>query len=92
MSVAETIRAKLTEALAPQALDIADESARHRGHAGWRPGGETHFRVSVVAAAFEGKSRVERQRMIYGILAEELAEQVHALALETRTPAEAGTR
>lgn len=92
MSVAETIRAKLTEALAPQALDIADESARHRGHAGWRPGGETHFRVSVVAAAFEGKSRVERQRMIYGILAEELAEQVHALALETRTPAVAGTR
>lgn len=92
MSVAETIRAKLTEALAPQALDIADESARHRGHAGWRPGGETHFRVSVVAAAFEGKSRVERQRMIYGILAEELAELVHALALETRTPAEAGTR
>jgi len=88
MSVAETIRRKLTDALAPTRLEIEDESARHQGHAGWRPGGETHFNVTVVSAAFDGKSRLDRQRMVYDILAEELAGQVHALALSTRTPAE----
>lgn len=88
MSVTETIRTKLTNALSPARLEIEDESAKHRGHAGWQPGGETHFNVTVVSAAFEGKSRVDRQRMVYEILSEELAGQVHALALSTRTPAE----
>lgn len=89
MTVAETLRRKLQDALAPSVLEIEDESAKHKGHAGWRPGGETHFRITVVATVFEGKSRVERQRMVYDVLRDELADRVHALALATRTPAEA---
>jgi BolA family transcriptional regulator, general stress-responsive regulator len=88
MKVAEAIRTKLTAALAPAKLTIVDESHRHAGHAGARPEGETHFQVVVVASAFEGKSRVERQRMIYGVLAAELADRVHALSLQTLTPDE----
>jgi len=89
MSVAADIERKLTEALAPSRLAVEDESQKHEGHAGWRPGGQTHFNVTVVSAAFDGKSRVDRQRMVYEILAEEMAGPVHALALTTRTPAEA---
>lgn len=89
MSIAERINQKLTEALAPSVLEVVDESAKHKGHGGWREGGETHFHVTVVADAFEGKSRVERQRMVYALLADEMAERVHALALTTKTPAEA---
>lgn len=87
---ADRIRRKLTDALAPARLEVNDESHRHAGHAGARPEGETHFDVTVVSAAFEGKSRVERQRMVYALLADELAERVHALALTTKTPAEIG--
>lgn len=90
MKVAEAIRTKLTAALAPAKLTIIDESDRHAGHAGSRPEGETHFQVVVVASAFEGKSRLERQRMIYGVLAAELADRVHALTLKTLTPEEDG--
>lgn len=89
MSVAETIRAKLTAALAPQALDVVDESHRHVGHAGSRPEGETHFRVTIVAAAFEPMARLERHRSVNAILAAELSGPVHALALSALTPAEA---
>lgn len=89
MTVADRLRRKLTDALAPTQLVVEDESAKHKGHAGWRPGGETHFRVTVVSAAFDGKSRVDRQRMVYDILKDEMADRVHALALVTRTPAEA---
>jgi len=90
MKVAEAIRTKLTAALAPAKLTIIDESGRHAGHAGSRPEGETHFQVVVVASAFEGKSRLERQRMIYGVLAAELTDRVHALTLKTLTPEEDG--
>jgi len=90
MKVAETIRTKLTASLAPEKLTIVDESHRHAGHAGSRPEGETHFQVTVVASAFEGRSRLERQRMVYGILAAELADRVHALTLKTLTPNEGG--
>ena len=86
MSVADTIRAKLAQAFAPSALDVIDESHLHRGHVGARPGGETHFRVVMTAAAFEGLSRVERQRRVYDTLADELAGPVHALALKLDTP------
>ena len=86
MSVAGTIRAKLAEAFAPAALDVVDESHMHKGHVGARPGGETHFRVVMTAAAFEGLSRVERQRRVYDALAEELAGPVHALALKLNAP------
>lgn len=89
MHVAETIRRKLTDALAPTALDIEDESHRHAGHAGARASGESHFNVRIVSAAFAGKGRVERQRLVYGALAEELRNDIHALALTTLTPEEA---
>ncbi len=88
MSVAETMRQKLTAALAPERLEIIDESDQHAGHAGAREGGESHFRLLIVAGAFAGKSRVERQRLVYGLLAEEMRERVHALALTTQTPEE----
>jgi BolA family transcriptional regulator, general stress-responsive regulator len=88
-SVASRLHSKLAAALAPSLLEIDDDSAKHAGHAGARPGGESHFSVRMVSAAFAGKSRVERQRLVYGILAEELAGPVHALALALKAPGEA---
>lgn len=90
MSYATRIRTKLADALAPERLEVVDESARHAGHAGSRPEGETHFHVTIVSAAFAGRSRVERQRMVYGLLADELQEHVHALGLTTLAPGEGG--
>ncbi len=89
MRVALRVRAKLTAALAPERLEIIDESHRHAGHAGARPEGETHFRVEIVSAAFEGQPRVLRQRRVHEILADELKTDIHALSLVTLTPAEA---
>ena len=83
MSVAETIQRKLTDRFAPTRLVILDESHRHAGHAGARPEGETHFAVTIVAAAFAGLNRVARQRLVYQTLVDELATQVHALSLTT---------
>lgn len=80
--VARALHDKIAAALAPRHLEVIDESHRHVGHAGHRPGGESHFRIRMIAAAFEGKSRLERQRMVHKLLAEELAGPVHALALE----------
>jgi len=92
MSVAADIRRKLTSAFAPIALEVQDESARHAGHAGATrqdgSQGETHFHVALVSASFEGLSRVERQRLVYAALADELAGPVHALSLAVFTPAE----
>src|SRR5215470_3746209 len=88
MSVAATIESKLTAALQPVRVKVIDESELHKGHAGHRPGGESHFRVEIVAAAFEGQSRVIRQRRVYDILADELKAGVHALVVRTLTPAE----
>lgn len=92
MAVAETIERKLTQALAPQRLKVVDDSEKHKGHAGYREGGQTHFRVEVVSAAFAGMSRVARQRRVYDILGEELAGGVHALQLTTLTPEEDSAR
>ncbi len=89
MTVAKTIQQKLTTRLAPARLDITDESHLHAGHAGARPGGESHFRVEIVSVAFEGMNRVARQRLVYDILSDELAAGLHALALKTLTPVEA---
>lgn len=89
-TVAERMRTKLEAAFAPVALKIVDDSHKHAGHAGARPEGETHFTVTIVSDAFAGKSRVDRQRLVYSTLAAELAGPVHALALVVRTPAEAG--
>jgi BolA protein len=90
--VAIAIDNKLRAEFRPTRLSIEDESSRHRGHAGWREGGETHFRVEIVSKAFEGQSRVVRQRLVYGALKDELAGGLHALALTTLTPAEDETR
>ena len=88
MSVAETIRHKLTERFAPTRLTVVDESHQHAGHAGARPGGETHFAVTIASAAFAGLGRVARQRLVYETLNQELAEGVHALSLTTLAPDE----
>ena len=84
----QAITKKLNEAFAPESLDVIDESHLHAGHAGHRPGGETHFRVYIVSPAFEGKSRIDRHRMINQVLADELAAGVHALALKAQAPGE----
>ncbi|MEQ8817388.1 MAG: BolA family protein [Thalassobaculum sp.] len=86
MSMKDTLAAKLTAAFAPVRLEVVDDSHRHAGHAGARPGGETHFNVEMVSAAFAGKSRVERHRMVHAVLAEELRDSVHALALKLEAP------
>ncbi len=84
--IADTIRSKLTEGLSPTALIIEDDSARHAGHGGARPGGESHFNVTLESAAFAGLGPVARQRLVYRLLADELAGPVHALSLTLRTP------
>ena len=89
MSMQETIAHKLTEAFAPASLKVLDESHQHEGHAGHRPGGETHFRVYIVSDAFRGKSRLARHRMINETLAGELGSGVHALAIHAASPDEA---
>jgi len=89
MRVAAQIRTKLTQAFHPEHLEIIDESSRHAGHAGARPGGETHFRIVITAAAFRGLGRLQRQRLVYAALAEEMSNPVHALSLVTRAPGEA---
>jgi BolA protein len=86
--VATRIQEKLTAALSPARLAVIDDSAKHAGHVGARPGGETHFTVDVVSSAFEGLSRVARQRKVYEILAEEMSGPVHALAMIVKTPTE----
>jgi BolA protein len=88
MTTREAITKKLHEAFRPESLEVQDESHLHEGHAGHRPGGETHFRVYIVSPAFEGKSRLERHRMINMALSAELAGSVHALAIHAQAPGE----
>ncbi len=88
--VADRLKSKLDQALAPRLLEILDDSAKHSGHSGAREGGESHFSVTIVSSRFEGLNRVQRQRLVNTVLAEELAGPVHALAMRTLTPAEAG--
>ncbi len=78
----------LEEAFHPQSLEVVDESHLHAGHAGWRPGGGTHFRVTIVAEAFRSQPRVARHRMVFSALASVMQEGVHALALTARAPEE----
>jgi BolA family transcriptional regulator, general stress-responsive regulator len=89
MNTKDAITNKLREAFWPESLDVVDESHLHEGHAGHRPGGETHFRVYIVSPAFKGKSRIERHRMIHATLSAELAGSVHALAINAQAPGEA---
>lgn len=97
MSYRQRLEEKLTAAFSPVVLDITDESARHaghmaagRGHAPHDGAGETHFTVRIVSAAFDGQSRLNRQRMVHDCVKDELRERIHALSLKTETPAEAG--
>lgn len=78
----------LTRELQPQSISVEDESHLHAGHAGWREGGETHFRIDVVSPAFAGKTRVERHRIVNGALAEAFSRGLHALAVKARAPGE----
>jgi BolA family transcriptional regulator, general stress-responsive regulator len=80
--VRDAMERKLTQAFSPDHLVIVDESDKHRGHGGWREGGETHFKVVMRSAAFDGMNRVERSRAVHAALAAELADRVHALTLE----------
>lgn len=85
--VAQAIRAKLVAAFDPSHLEIVDDSHRHAGHMGYKgDDAETHFNVSITAAAFDGMARVARQRAVYKVLADELAGPVHALALDIKAP------
>jgi BolA protein len=84
MSVADRITRRLTEAFRPASLEVVDESHLHKGHAGHRPEGESHFRIRISAEAFAGKSRVAAHRMIYAALAGEIQQGVHALAIEVK--------
>jgi BolA protein len=88
-TVADAIREKLSQGLAPTHLIIDDDSHRHAGHSGARPGGESHFNVTIESAAFVGLRPLERQRLVYRLLADELAGPVHALSLTLTVPAEA---
>ncbi len=90
MRLADIITQKLTNAFAPDRVLVIDESRLHEGHAGSRPGGETHFRIDIVSKAFAGKSRIDRHRMINALLTDELAGRVHALAIKAHAPGEVG--
>ena len=86
MTAVDRITRRLTEAFQPASLNVVDESHLHKGHAGHRPGGETHFRVKIAADAFRGVSRVEAHRLINAALADEFAAGLHALAIEAKAP------
>lgn len=90
--IADEIETRLRAALAPSDLAVIDDSAHHRGHAGHDARGESHFTVRITSAAFEGRSRLDRQRMVNAPLADLLAERVHALAIQARTPSEDAAR
>ena len=86
--VAEAMREKLQTAFSPERLEVIDDSDKHVGHSGARPGGESHFTVTITAEGFRGLGRLQRQRKVYAALAEELAGPVHALSLQTAVPGE----
>ncbi len=88
-AIFQAIQDKLTVAFAPTRLEIEDDSSRHAGHAGASASGESHFNVVIEAQAFEGASKVTRQRMVYRTLAEELAGPLHALSVKALAPGEA---
>jgi BolA protein len=88
MTQKDRITRALQERFAPAHLTVTDESHQHAGHAGWREGGETHFRLDIVSEAFSGKSRVERHRLVNEAMAEAFSTGLHALAIRARTPGE----
>ena len=91
MRTEDVITKKLTASFTPETLKVTDESHLHAGHAGHREGGQTHYRVYIVADAFKGKTRIERHRLINATLTEELAGSIHALAIHAAAPSEGGS-
>ncbi|MEM6490101.1 MAG: BolA family protein [Pseudomonadota bacterium] len=88
MAVAERIREKLTQDFAPEAMELRDDSEKHRHHSGWREGGESHFHLTMVSASFQGQNRVARQRAVYAALKAEFDAGLHAMSMELRAPGE----
>lgn len=88
MRTEDIIAKKLTEAFEPQRLKVVDESQQHEGHAGHRPGGQTHFRVYIVSELFKGMTRLQRHRLVNEALSGELKGGVHALAIHAEAPGE----
>ena len=86
--VATEMLKRLNSALSPTRMDLRDDSEEHRGHGGYNPAGESHFSLEIESAAFAGKSRVERQRMIYHALGDLMRERVHALSIRALAPGE----
>ena len=86
--VATEMLARLNSALSPTRIELTDDSEQHRGHGGYNPAGESHFSLRIESAAFAGKNRVERQRMIYAALADLMRERVHALSIRASAPGE----
>lgn len=86
--VATEMLARLNSALSPTRIELADDSEQHRGHGGYNPAGESHFSLRIESAAFAGKSRVERQRMIYAALGDLMEARVHALSIKAIAPGE----
>ena len=87
MSVEASIRHRLAP-LEPVTLELLDESAKHQGHAGWKPGGNTHWRLTIVSEAFRGKSTLARHRMVYQALGDAMQTDIHALSIRSLTPDE----
>lgn len=92
MRVTEAIREQIEASFAPSRLELIDESARHAGHAGARPEGESHFRLTIVADAFAGKNRIERHRMVFHALDDLMRTDIHALSVSALTPEEDAAR
>jgi BolA protein len=86
--VATEILARLNSVLSPTRIELVDDSEQHRGHGGYNPSGESHFSLHIQSAAFAGKTRVERQRMIYAALGDLMRERVHALSIRATAPGE----
>src|SRR3954453_7156620 len=86
--VATEMLARLNSALSPTSIELSDDSEQHRGHGGYNPSGESHFSLTVESPAFAGKSRVERQRMVYAALGDLMRERVHALSIRATAPGE----
>ena len=90
MSVAAEMRRRLEAALAPEQLELIDDSAAHAGHAGAAPGGNTHWRLTVVSSRFSGKPTVARHRLVYQALGDLMQNPIHALSITARAPGENG--
>ena len=86
--IAAEMLKRLREALAPTSVELVDDSEKHRGHGGYNPVGESHFSLMIDSEAFRGKSRVERQRLVYTALGDLMKERVHALSIRARAPGE----